>query len=167
VDVVWEAVGEVSGTVVYRHPELQRGAILPAGTELLRIDPTDYRHAVAEIEANIRAADSQLALLDVRAVNTKRSLAIEERNLALARKQFERTRELLRRGAVSRSDADREERSVLAGEQAVRHETGLLLSSLPRCGHIVNLGHGVLPETPLQAVQALVEAVHAEAERDV
>lgn len=118
---VWEAVGEVSGTVVYRHPELQRGAILPAGTQLLRIDPTDYRHAVAEIEANIRAADSQLALLDVRAVNAERSLAIEERNLALARKQFERTRELLRRGAVSQSDADREERAVLAGEQAVQN----------------------------------------------
>ncbi len=118
---VWEAVGEVGGTVVYRHPELQRGAILTAGTELLRIDPTDYRHAVAEIEANIRAADSQLALLDVRAVNTERSLAIEERNLALTRKQFERTRELLRRGAVSQSDADREERAVLAGEQAVQN----------------------------------------------
>lgn len=118
---VWEAVGEVSGTVVYRHPELQRGAILAAGTELLRIDPTDYRHAVAEIEANIRAADSQLALLDVRAVNTERSLAIEERNLALTRKQYERTRELLRRGAVSQSDADREERAVLAGEQAVQN----------------------------------------------
>ncbi len=118
---VWEAVGEVSGTVVYRHPELRRGAILAAGTELLRIDPTDYRHAVAEIEANIRAADSQLSLLDVRAVNAKRSLAIEERNLALARKQLERTRELLRRGAVSQSDADREERAVLASEQAVQN----------------------------------------------
>ena len=54
--------------------------------------------------------------------------------------------------------------ALLAGEQAVRRETGLLLASLPRRGHIVNLGHGVLPETPLQAVQALVEAVHAEAE---
>ena len=118
---VWEAVGEVSGTVVYRHPELQRGAILAAGTELLRIDPTDYRHAVAEIEANIRAADAQLDLLDVRAVNAERSLAIEERNLALARKQLERTRELLRRGAVSQSEADREERAVLAGEQAVQN----------------------------------------------
>ena len=118
---VWEAVGEVGGTVVYRHPELRRGAILAAGTELLRIDPTDYRHAVAEIEANIRAADAQLSLLEVRAVNAKRSLAIEERNLALARKQLARTRELLRRGAVSQSEADREERAVLTSEQAVQN----------------------------------------------
>ncbi len=118
---VWEAVAEVSGTVVFRHPELQRGAILPAGTELLRIDPADYRLAVAEIEANVRVVDAQLALLDARARNTAQSLAIEERSLTLGRKQLERTRELLRRGAVSQSEADREERSVLAGEQAVQN----------------------------------------------
>ena len=118
---VWEAVGEVSGAVVYRHPDLQKGVILPAGTELLRIDPTDYRLAVAQIEANIRSAEARIAMLDVRARNTKRSLAIEERRLGLGRKQLARTRELLRRGAVSRSEADREERSVLAGEQAVQN----------------------------------------------
>ncbi|MCY4442724.1 MAG: efflux RND transporter periplasmic adaptor subunit [Deltaproteobacteria bacterium] len=118
---VWEAVAEVSGTVVFRHPELRRGAILAAGTELLRIDPADYRLAAKQIEANIRAVEAQIAVLEARAVNTERSLAIEERSLSLNRKQFERTRELLRRGAVSQSDADREERSVLAGEQAVQN----------------------------------------------
>ena len=118
---VWEAVAEVSGTVVFRHPELRRGAILPAGAELLRIDPADYRLALAEIEANIRVVDAQLALLDARARNARRSLAIEERSLDLGRKQLQRTRELLRRGAVSQSDADREERSVLASEQAVQN----------------------------------------------
>lgn len=54
---------------------------------------------------------------------------------------------------------------LLAGEEAIRRETAQLLASLPRRGHIVNLGHGVLPETPLEAVQTLVEAVQAEAER--
>jgi uroporphyrinogen decarboxylase len=29
-----------------------------------------------------------------------------------------------------------------------------------RPGHIFNLGHGVLPETPVEAVRALVEQVH-------
>ena len=118
---VWEAVAEVSGTVIFRHPELQRGAILPAGTELLRIDPADYRLAAAQIEANIRAVEAQIAALEVRAENTRRSLAIEERSLALGRRQLDRTRELMRRGAVPQSEADREERSVLAGEQAVQN----------------------------------------------
>lgn len=56
---------------------------------------------------------------------------------------------------------------LLAGSQAIRRETSRLLESLPRRGHIVNLGHGIRPETPLDAVQTLVETVHAEAERDV
>ena len=53
---------------------------------------------------------------------------------------------------------------LLAGAEAVRRETRRLLAGLPRPGHIVNLGHGVLPDTPLEAVQALVDVVHAEAE---
>jgi uroporphyrinogen decarboxylase len=37
----------------------------------------------------------------------------------------------------------------------------LLASTAPR-GHIVNLGHGILPQTPLESVEALVEVVHSE-----
>ena len=51
---------------------------------------------------------------------------------------------------------------LLASPEVVRAETAELLSTLPRRGHIMNLGHGVLPETPLESVQALIEAVHAE-----
>ena len=118
---IWEAVGEVSGTVIYRHPELEKGAILRAGTELLRIDPTDYRLAVAQIEANIRSTEAQLAVLDVRAANTKRSLAIEERSIDLARKELERKQRLVRQGTISQAAVDQEERAVLVGEQAVQN----------------------------------------------
>ena len=37
----------------------------------------------------------------------------------------------------------------------------LLATTAPR-GHIVNLGHGILPQTPLASVEALVEVVHSE-----
>ena len=37
-----------------------------------------------------------------------------------------------------------------------------LLATMPARGHIVNLGHGILPETPLESVQALIDVVHAE-----
>ena len=118
---IWEAVGEVSGTVIYRHPELEKGAVLRAGTELLRIDPTDYRLAVAQIEANIRSTEAQRAVVDVRAANTKRSLAIEERSIELARKELERKQRLVRQGTISQAAVDQEERAVLVGEQAVQN----------------------------------------------
>lgn len=35
-----------------------------------------------------------------------------------------------------------------------------------RAGHIMNLGHGILPETPIASVEALVEAVQRTAGRD-
>ena len=37
----------------------------------------------------------------------------------------------------------------------------LLADVAPR-GHIVNLGHGILPQTPLASVDALVDVVHSE-----
>lgn len=51
---------------------------------------------------------------------------------------------------------------LLAGAAATRHAAAELLAAVPSRGHVVNLGHGVLPETPLDSVEALVETVHAE-----
>ncbi len=51
---------------------------------------------------------------------------------------------------------------LMAGPAAVRSAVDSLLRRVPRRGHIMNLGHGVLPETPLESVQALLDAVHEE-----
>jgi uroporphyrinogen decarboxylase len=41
-----------------------------------------------------------------------------------------------------------------------RRAKEILRQAGKRPGHIFNLGHGVLPQTPLENVLALVEAVH-------
>jgi uroporphyrinogen decarboxylase len=42
---------------------------------------------------------------------------------------------------------------------------GILQQAAQRPGHIFNLGHGTLPETPVEHVQAVVEMVHAQSVR--
>jgi uroporphyrinogen decarboxylase len=46
----------------------------------------------------------------------------------------------------------------------VRRQASRVLARMQgRPGHIMNLGHGILPDTPIASVEALVEAVHATA----
>jgi uroporphyrinogen decarboxylase len=45
------------------------------------------------------------------------------------------------------------------------HAKRVLDSVGGRPGHIFNLGHGILPETPVSTVQAIIEFVHTESER--
>lgn len=51
---------------------------------------------------------------------------------------------------------------LLSDPQTVRAATGDLLRRVPPRGHVVNLGHGIQPETPHENVKALIETVRAE-----
>ena len=51
---------------------------------------------------------------------------------------------------------------LLAGPDATSTAARALLASVPAAGHIVNLGHGILPDTPLESVHALLDVVHGE-----
>ncbi len=117
---VWRAVAEIGGKVVETHPQLKKGAILEAGTVLLRIDPTDYRLAVSEAKANVRAVRGQLAELAAKEKNTRLSLEIDQRSLELSRNDLQRKRQLLARKNASQAAVDQEERNVLARRQAVQ-----------------------------------------------
>lgn len=117
---VWEAVAQVEGRIAARHPDLDRGQILEAGTELLRIDPTDYELAVARAEASLARIRAQLAELDAEQKNLEASLEIESRGLALEERELERQRKLLARGTVSQTSADEAERNLLRQRQSVQ-----------------------------------------------
>jgi uroporphyrinogen decarboxylase len=48
---------------------------------------------------------------------------------------------------------------------AKKHAKRVLEAAGGRQGHIFNLGHGILPETPVATVEAIIEYVHEESER--
>lgn len=51
---------------------------------------------------------------------------------------------------------------LLAGPEATTNATRALLARVPRRGHVVNLGHGVFPDTPIDSVRAFIDAVQQE-----
>jgi uroporphyrinogen decarboxylase len=56
--------------------------------------------------------------------------------------------------------------ALYAPTKALRKEAVRVLEQAPPAGHIFNLGHGIQPDAPVEAVQALVEMVHKEGRRE-
>ncbi|KAA5606001.1 efflux RND transporter periplasmic adaptor subunit [Roseospira marina] len=111
---IWQAVAQVAGRVVAVNDNLKRGAILPEGAEIARIDPATYALTVRQRETDLRE-------LEVREENARASIAIEERTLEVARRDLARQRDLRRSGAASQATLDQAERTVLTGEQSLQN----------------------------------------------
>jgi multidrug efflux pump subunit AcrA (membrane-fusion protein) len=116
----WQAVSRVSGTVVYRHPELADGSIISAGTRIVSIDPTDYELAIAEAEAQIAAFNAERDQLDADQSSLESLLAIERDRLVLAERELERIRTLVDRGAAPAARLDEQESQTLNARKAVQ-----------------------------------------------
>ncbi len=123
---IWEAVAEVSGRIIEKHARLEPGELLTSGEVILRIDPTDYELAVESARARIRGAEAEIAELEVREANTRRSLDIEQRGLSLAETDLARKRTLVERGSISQAAVDEAERTVLSLRQAVQSQRSAL-----------------------------------------
>lgn len=115
----WVAVAEVQGEVIWRHPDLEPGRLIPEGTEVLRIDPADYELALAQSQADLSALAAESAQLTAEAANTGRTLDLERARLALAEADLTRTRTLAEQGTVPQSRADEAERATLLARRTV------------------------------------------------
>lgn len=115
----WQAVTNVAGRVMDRHPQLESGILLPEGTLLVVLDPSRYELAIAEAEAELASLAGELAQLAAEENNTDRLLALEKEALALAEQELSRIERLAASGSVSTSQRDDQRRSTLGQRQAV------------------------------------------------
>lgn len=116
----WQAIANVAGRVVYRHPQLDDGVLLPADTLLLRIDPSRYQLAEAEARGELASLAAEQAQLKMSVENTQRLLNLERERLQLAEQELSRFQRLASSGSVSRSRRDEEERATLAQRESVQ-----------------------------------------------
>ncbi|NQV98548.1 MAG: HlyD family efflux transporter periplasmic adaptor subunit [Rhodospirillales bacterium] len=119
-DKTWSATAQVSGEITFVHPDLKKGAVLQAGTEIIGISKVDYELAIREAQANIRSAEATRTELDVSRRNTELSLNIEERSLAVRETELARKQDLMRRGTVAQSAVDQEFRDTLSQRKKVQ-----------------------------------------------
>ena len=122
----WKAIAEVSGKVIYRNPALEKGRLLPAGTEILKIDPLDYQLVLAKAEADLSSSKTQLARLDLEEQNLKGTLKIEKNRLTISKKELDRKLNLKKKGLISQSDVDQQQQSYLSQQKLVQEQQNLL-----------------------------------------
>ncbi len=116
----WSAASQVGGEVEFVHPKLKKGAILPAGTEIIRISPADFKLNVAQAEANIRASEARIREFGASETNTREILKIERRALQIAEAELDRQKKLLARGNVSETAVDTKTREILSQRKIVQ-----------------------------------------------
>lgn len=81
-----ELATEVTGRVTSVAPEFRPGQLVAAGTVLLRVDPVNYRLALAEAKAALSSAN--MALADATALKRKAAIGEAELNIAAARERI-------------------------------------------------------------------------------
>lgn len=116
----WQAVAEISGAVTWRHPELETGNRIAAGTKVLEIDASRYEIALRQAEADIAALDAEKRQIATEADNTRLLLGIETERLALAETDLGRVRELVAQGTASRARLDEQTRATLQVRRGVQ-----------------------------------------------
>lgn len=124
----WQAIAEVSGRVIYRHPDLEKGRMLPAGTLALKIDPVDYQLKLAQAKSDLNSAIADADRIALNKNKQTLSLALEKNRLNILEKEFTRKKGLLSKGSISQSSVDKEQSNVFAQQEKVLNlETSLRL----------------------------------------
>ncbi len=123
---------EVSGKVVYVHPELQKGGSIKAGSVVLRVEPTAFELTLNQSQAGLEASQSSLKQLEIEEQSTRRLLDIARQNLNVGEAELDRVKRIFERKLVAKSAVDAEEQKVLALRQQLQDVEGKMAAFASR-----------------------------------
>ncbi len=118
---VVNARSEVSGKIVFVHPDLEKGASIAEGTVVLRIEPTTFEISLSQSQAGLEGSRFALAQLETEEATTREALKIVQDNLAVGQQELARTRSMHEKNLVARSTLDKEVQKVLSLRQQVQN----------------------------------------------
>ena len=110
----WDAVAEVAGRVSWVSDQLKEGAIIPKGAELIKIDDSDLKLSLSQVNAQINTSK-------IRADTTKRSLAVEQRNRASLKKEVVRQQALRKKNLVPANILEAAERNLIRADATIQN----------------------------------------------
>ncbi len=135
--VLMKAKAEVSGKIVYIHPDLKQGASLKKGTVVLRVEPTTYEISLNQSKAGLAGSKSSLAQLVAEEKSAKGALKIANEKLDFERQELARIQSMWDKKLIARTTLDKEEKNVLSLEQQVQDIEGKLSAFASRKAAVV------------------------------
>ncbi|MFH2132354.1 MAG: biotin/lipoyl-binding protein [bacterium] len=117
---VWKAIAQVSGKIVFTHPQLQKGKVVKKDTVLLRIDPSEYKIAISQLKTRIQSFKIQLEEQQVQEKNNQQLLKIQEKTLAIKQKELARQKNLYERQILSVNDYETQLQGLIAQQAQVQ-----------------------------------------------
>ena len=122
----WRAVARLDGEVVETAPGLANGQVISAGALLLRLDDTDLRLSLAQI-------DAQLAALVTKDETLAATQTVVAADLELSRAELDRQERLAREGVATQAKVETARRAELAARvKLVDSENQLALNAAER-----------------------------------
>lgn len=97
---------QVSARVVARPPSTEIGLFVEKGQTLFELDPTDFRLAAESARQSLASLEAQIHGLDVEEGRLTRQLEVAAGETELARRDYERARDAVARGAGSEPELD-------------------------------------------------------------
>lgn len=110
----WDAVAEVAGRVSWVSDQLKEGGIIAKGVELIKIDDSDLKLSLSQVNAQINTSK-------IRADTTKRSLALEQRNRSSLKKEVVRQQALRKKNLIPANILEAAERNLIKADATIQN----------------------------------------------